>query len=98
MKKKSIFVWLFLFITLTTFYFDFNKTSFVESFKLKQIEINGVKNADINSINLRLEYFKDQNVFFLKQEEIANAIIDLDFINKVSIKKIYPNKIKLQIE
>ena len=82
MKKKSIFVWLFLFITLTTFYFDFNKTSFVESFKLKQIEINGVKNADINSINLRLEYFKDQNVFFLKQEEIANAIIDLDFINK----------------
>ena len=98
MKKKSIFVWLFLFITLTTFYFDFNKTSFVESFKLKQIEINGVKNADINSINLRLEYFKDQNVFFLKQEEIANAIIDLDFINKVGIKKIYPNKIKLQIE
>ena len=97
MKKKSIFVWLFLFITLTTFYFDFNKTSFVESFKLKQIEINGVKNADINSINLRLEYFKDQNVFFLKQEEIANAIIDLDFINKVGIKKIYPNKIKLQI-
>ena len=98
MKKKSIFVWLFLFITLTTFYFDFNKTSFVESFKLKQIEINGVKNADINLINLRLEYFKDQNVFFLKQEEIANAIINLDFINKVGIKKIYPNKIKLQIE
>ena len=98
MKKKSIIVWLFLFITLTTFYFDFNKTSFVESFKLKQIEINGVKNADINLINLRLEYFKDQNVFFLKQEEIANAIINLDFINKVGIKKIYPNKIKLQIE
>ena len=98
MKKKSIFVWLFLFITLTTFYFDFNKTSFVESFKLKQIEINGIKNADINLINLRLEYFKDQNVFFLKQEEIANAIINLDFINKVGIKKIYPNKIKLQIE
>ena len=98
MKKKSTFKWLFLFIILTTFYSDFNKTNFVECFKLKQIEINGVKNADANLINLRLEYFKDQNILFLKQEEIANAIISLDFIDKVGIKKIYPDKIKLQIE
>ena len=98
MKKKNIFFWFFLFILLTTFYFDFNKTRLAETFKIKKIEIQGVENADINLLNLRLERFKYKNFFLINRSQIASSIIDIDFINKVLIKKIYPDKVKIKIK
>ena len=61
MKKKNIFFWFFLFIVLTTFYYDFNKTRLAETFQIKTIDILGVENADINLLNRRLERFKYKN-------------------------------------
>ncbi len=98
MKKKNIFFWLFLFILLTTFYFDFNKTKLAETFKIKKIEIQGVENADINLLNLRLERFKYNNFFLINRSQIASSIIDIDFISKVLIKKIYPDKVEIKIK
>ena len=98
MKKKNIFFWFFLFILLTTFYFDFNKTRLAETFKIKKIEIQGVENADINLLYLRLEKFKYNNFFLINRREIASSIIDIDFINKVLIKKIYPDKVQIKIK
>ena len=98
MKKKNIFFWFFLFILLTTFYFDFNKTKLAETFKIKKIEIQGVENADINLLNLRLERFKYNNFFLINRNQIASSIIDIDFINKVLIKKIYPDKVEIKIK
>ena len=98
MKKKNNFFWLFLFIVLTTFYFDFNKTKLAETFKIKKIEIQGVENADINLLNLRLEKFKYNNFFLINRRQIASSIIDIDFINKVLIKKIYPDKVQIKIK
>jgi len=97
MKKKNIFFWFFLFILLTTFYFDFNKTRLSETFKIKKIEIQGAENVDINLLNLRLEKFKYNNFFLINRRQIASSIIDIDFINKVSIKKIYPDKVLIKI-
>ena len=98
MKKKNIFFWFFLFIILTTFYFDFNKTKIAETFKIKKIEITGIKNVDRNLLNLKLEKFKYNNFFLINRNQIASSIIDIDFINKVFIKKIYPDKIEIKIE
>ena len=98
MKKKNIFFWFFLFILLTTFYLDFNKTKLAETFKIKKIEIQGVENADINLLNLRLERFKYNNFFLINRHQIASSIIDIDFINKVLIKKIYPDKVQIKIK
>ena len=98
MKKKNIFFWFFLFILLTTFYFDLNKTRLAETFKIKKIEIQGVENADINLLNLRLERFKYKNFFLINRSQIASSIIDIDFINKVLIKKIYPDKVEIKIK
>ena len=98
MKKKNIFFWFFLFILLTTFYFDFNKTKLAETFKIKKIEIQGVENADINLLKLRLERFKYNNFFLINRSQIASSIIDIDFINKVLIKKIYPDKVEIKIK
>ena len=98
MKKKNIFFWFFIFIILTTFYYDFNKTRLAETFKIREIKIQGVENADINLLNLRLEKFKYNNFFLINRNEIASSIIDIDFINKVFIKKVYPDKIKIRIK
>ena len=98
MKKKNNFFWLFLFIVLTTFYFDFNKTKLAETFKIKAIEIQGIENADIKLLNLRLERFKHNNFFIINRNQIADSIIDIDFIDKVFIKKIYPDKIEVRIK
>ncbi len=98
MKKKNIFFWFFLFVILTTFYFDFNKTSLAETFKIKEIKIQGVENTDINMLNLRLERFKYNNFFLINRNQIASSIIDIDFINKVLIKKIYPDKVEIKIK
>ena len=97
MKKKNIFFWFFLFIILTTFYYDINKTRLAETFKIKKIDILGVENADINLLNLRLQRFKYNNFFLIKRNEIASSIIDIDFIDKVLIKKIYPDKVEVKI-
>ena len=97
MKKKNIFFWFFLFIVLTTFYYDFNKTRLAETFQIKTIDILGVENADINLLNRRLERFKYKNFFLIKRNEIASSIIDIDFIDKVLIKKIYPDKVEVKI-
>ena len=97
MKKKNIFFWFFLFIILTTFYYDINKTRLAETFKIKKIDILGVENADINLLNIRLERFKYNNFFLIKRNEIASSIIDIDFIDKVLIKKIYPDKVEVKI-
>ena len=97
MKRKNIFFWLFLLVILTTFYFDFNKTRLAETFKIKEIYIKGVENADINLLNLRLGKFKYKNFFLIDRNKIASSVIDIDFINKVSIKKIYPDKVEVKI-
>ena len=98
MKKKNNFFWLFLFIVLTTFYFDFNKTKLAETFKIKEIEIQGIENADIKLLNLRLERFRHNNFFIINRNQIADSIIDIDFIDKVFIKKIYPDKVEIRIK
>ena len=86
-NKKNFFLWLFLFLILTTFYYDLNKTSLAETFKIKNIEIIGAENADSDLINLKVEKLKGQNIFFLNQDKLASSMIDIDFVNSVEIKK-----------
>ena len=42
-----------------------SRSVFIETFKIKKIEIQGVENADIDLLNLRLEKFKYNNFFLL---------------------------------
>ena len=94
-NKKNFFLWLFLFLILTTFYYDLNKTSLVRIFKIKNIEFTGVENADSDLVNFKVEKIKGQNIFFLDQDKLASSIINIDFVNSVEIEKIYPNNIKI---
>ena len=59
-EKKNFFI-LFLFLILTTFYYDLNKISLVKTFKIKNISYNRKYRLDV--INL-IEKLKGQNIFF----------------------------------
>jgi len=95
--KKNFFWWLFLFIFLTTFYFDFSKTSLSKLFTIKNFQIHNTENTDIDLVYSKLEKFKNINIFLIKNNEIASSITDLDFVKDIGIKKIYPDKIEINI-
>ena len=95
--KKKLFLWLFLFIFLTTFYFDLSKTNVSEFFAIKNFEIKNTENTDIDLAYSKLEKFKNNNIFLINNDEIASSITDLDFVKDIGIKKIYPDKIEINI-
>ncbi len=95
--KKKLFLWLFLFIFLTTFYFDLSKTNVSEFFAIKNFEIKNTENTDIDLAYSKLEKFKNKNIFLINNNEIASSITDLDFVKDIGIKKIYPDKIEINI-
>ena len=95
--KKKFFLWLFLFIFLTTFYFDLSKTNVSEFFTIKNFVIKNTENTDIDLAYSKLEKFKNNNIFLINNDEIASTITDLDFVKDIGIKKIYPDKIEINI-
>ena len=95
--KKKFFLWLFLFIFLTTFYFDLSKTNVSEFFTIKNFIIKNTENTDIDLAYSKLEKFKNNNIFLINNDEIASTITDLDFVKDIGIKKIYPDKIEINI-
>ena len=96
MKKKFLF-WSFLFILLTTYNYKGTKNFISELFIIKEIEIEGVKNSNKNDLQVKLEKIKTKNIFFLKERDFDNIIFNVDFVNSLKIKKIYPKKIKITV-
>ena len=96
--KKKFFLWLFLFIFLTTFYFDLSKTNVSEFFTIKNFEIKNTENTDIDLAYSKLEKFKNNNIFLVNNDEIASSITDLDFVKDIGIKRVYPDKIEINIK
>ena len=97
MKKKNIFLWFLLFIFLTTYNFNLEK-SIDSFFHIKKIEVDGIKNGNIDEIQERLKIFNEENIITIDQKKIITTIADLDFVKDIKIKKIYPNKIKIIID
>jgi len=98
MKKKNIFLWILLFIVLTTYNLDLKEGPINAFFKIKKIEINGITNADMNEIQERLEAFNGENIIILDSKKLIRTIADADFVKDIKIKKIYPSKIKITID
>ncbi len=98
MKKKSIFLWFFLFIFLTTYNLDFKEGPINSFFQIKKIEANGIQNANPSVIEERLESFKGKNIIILDSKKLIKTIADIDFVKDIKIKKIYPDKITIIID
>jgi len=94
--KKSLFGLIILFILLTTYTpkFNFIINSNLHIQKIK-IENNSIVEAD--KIKKKLSFLYKENLFFLNIKDIEKNLKSETFIESFSIKKIYPNTLKLII-
>ena len=94
--KKSLFGLIILFILLTTytpkFEFILNSDLYIQKI---EIENNSIVESD--KIKKKLSFLYKENLFFLNLEEIEKNLKNETFIESFSIKKIYPNTLKIII-
>jgi len=94
--KKSLLGLVILFILLTTytpkFNFIINSNLYIQKIK---IENNSIIRSD--KIKEKLSFLYRENLFFLNIKDIEENLKSETFIESFSIKKIYPNTLKLII-
>jgi len=95
--KKKFFLWFFLLIFLTTYNYYNKKKPALGFFSIKEIEIEGIKNSNKEELEIRLDKIRKKNIIFLNQKDLKEVIRNIDFINSLEIKKLYPNKIRITV-
>ena len=94
--KKSFFALIILFIFLTTYTpkFDFIISS---DFSIQKIEIEGNSIVNSDKIIQKLNFLYRENLFFLNLKDVEKNLKNETFIESFSLKKIYPNTLKIII-
>ena len=94
--KKSFFWLIILFVLLTTYN---PKFSIYPNLKLniQKITIENNLILDSEKVKKKLNFLYDETLFFLNIKKIEKNLKVIDFIESFSIKKIYPNELKLII-
>ena len=94
--SKKIIIYLFIFIFLTTLLNNNsskNNFLFIDSF-----EITGLNDSEKKQIIQNLDILKNKNLFFLNKKEIIEKLNSFKSIEKFFISKIYPSKLKIDIQ
>ena len=94
--KKSFFGLIILFTFLTTYT---PKSDFIIGFdfSIEKIEIEGNSILNSNEIVQKLNFLYRENLFFLNFNDIEKNLKKETFIESFSLKKIYPNTLKIII-
>ena len=94
--KKSLFGLTILFVLLTTYTPKFN---FIVNSNLyiQKIEIKNTSIIKPDEIKQKLSFVYKENLFFLNLKDIENNLKKETFIESFSVKKIYPNTLKIII-
>ena len=96
-KNKIIIYLLFLFILSTTSgKFTENQKSY--SFKINQINIEGLSSSDNSKISNELNNLFYKNILLVGKAEIQKIISKYNIIEEYNIKKIYPSTININIK
>ena len=92
--KKSFFGLIIFFIFLTTYTpkFDFIISS---DSNIQKIEIEGNSILNSDEIIQKLNFLYRENLFFLNLKDIEKNLKNKTFIESFSLKKIYPNILKI---
>ena len=94
--KKSFLGLIIFFILLTTYTPKFNFT-INSNLNIKKIKIENNSIIKTDEIKKKLSFLYKENLFFLKIKDIEENLKDETFIESFSVKKIYPNTLKLII-
>ena len=66
-------------------------------FKIKNIEIKNNLLIDKNEIEKKLHNIYEKNIFFIRKKDIEGPIGEINFLEKVEVKKKYPNTIIIKV-
>ena len=94
--KKQLLGLILLLILFTTYTPNFNLNTDTDlNIKKIKIENNSILSSD--EIKKKLNFLLNENLFLLNVNEIQKSLEELDFIESFSVKKIYPNEIRITI-
>ena len=91
------FLLIILFITLTTYNSSNQKKVKGIFFEIKNIIIEDTSLINLVKLKTDLEFLRGTSLFFLDEKKILDVISKYDFISNMSLKKSYPNTIKIII-
>ena len=91
------FLLIILFITLTTCNSSNQKKVKGIFFEIKNIIIEDTSLINLVKLKTDLEFLRGTSLFFLDEKKILDVISKYDFISNMSLKKSYPNTIKIII-
>ncbi len=99
-KFNRIFLLIIALILLTTYnpieFINFKKEEKF-FFKIKHINITNNKIIKTTNISKRLEHLVGKNIFFIKKIDINDPLKEIEFLNKIEVKKKYPNTLIIKI-
>ena len=95
--KKSVKVLILLFLLAGMMFFG---KRFIDTdyFKIQEVLIEGQSKLLKQDIATQLEHMKGKNIVYLNTNEIENLIKTDVRVKKVSVKKLFPSKIKVILE
>jgi cell division protein FtsQ len=97
-KKNKIIIYLLLLFILSTTSGKFIENQNSYSFKISQINIEGLSSTDSSEIFDKLNNIFYKNILLVDKDEIQKIISEYNIIEEYSIKKIYPSTINIKIK
>tara|TARA_A100000164_G_C21915313_1_gene777933 strand:- start:1513 stop:2208 length:696 start_codon:yes stop_codon:yes gene_type:complete len=97
-NKKNFYFYLFIFLFLTTINFNINNSDNLISFKIRDINVVGLSYKNNINIQKKINIFKNRNIFTLRNDEFKKILDQYSIIGSYEIKKVYPDKIQLNLK
>ena len=96
--KKNLFVWIFIFIFLSTYSLNSIQKKKISFFSIKKINVEGVLNVNSYDLESALKEFYGKNLIFLNREKLNEIGSKFSFIKEIKIKKIYPSTLNIIVK
>ena len=97
-KKNKIILYLLLLFILSTTNGKFSENQSRHSFKINQINIEGVSKANHLKIYNELNNLFYKNILLISKNDIQKVVSKYNIIEEYSIQKIYPSTININIK
>ena len=97
-KKNKVYIYLFIFLLLSTLNNIKLANSNFFKFDVGHIKVSGLSEKNNLQISKEIKKILIENIFFIKKEFLLKILKKNNLINSFEIKKIYPDTIEVKIE
>ena len=93
--KKNFFIWLFIFVFLSTYSLNSVQKKKISIFSIENINIDGIVNVNETKFKNKINKFFGESLFFFNSKELKKIASEFNFIKEIKIKKIYPDTLNI---